>query len=123
MCLGSRCDCSSLKTLLCFAYSCGIFVLSVSWAVPMVALHSKSLSILMGRGLLMIHGMNRAFAAFEVLNMMGSCVWLIHPLLQSILGCTAANHGYPKIALCSPSWVRKYLILVVVAPVCMARSV
>ena len=77
----------------------------------------------MGRGLLMIHGMNRAFAASGVLNMMGSCIWSIHPLLQSILGWTAVNHGYPRITLCSPNWVRKNLMLVVVAPVHMARSV
>ncbi len=42
VCLGSRCDCSSLNTLLCFVYSCGIFVLSTSWVVPMVALQSRS---------------------------------------------------------------------------------
>jgi len=74
VCLGSLCDCSSLKTLLCFTYSCGIFVLLVSWAVPMVTLQSKSWLFLVGRGLLMVCGMNCAFAASGVLNMMGSCV-------------------------------------------------
>ncbi len=123
VCLGSHCDCSLLKTLLCFVYSCGIFVLSISWVVPIVALQSRSWLIFVGHGLLMVCGMNRAFAASGVLNMMGSCVWLIHPLLQSILGCTAVNHGYPRIALCSPSWVRKNLMLVMVMPVHMAKSV
>src|SRR6266436_8957 len=123
VCLGSRCDFSSLKTLLCFLYSCGIFVLSVSWPAPIVALQSKICWILMGCGLLAVRSMKHAFAASGALNMIGSCVWLIHPLLQSILGCTAANHGYPRIALCSPSCVRKNLIFVVVGPVRMARSV
>ena len=123
VCLGSCCDCSSLKTLLCFAYSWGIFVLLVSWAAPMVALQSRIWSILVGCGLLMVRGVNRALAVSEVLNMIGSCVWSIHPLFQLIFGCTAVNHGYPRIALCSPSWVRKNLILVVVVPVHIAKSV
>ncbi len=123
VCLGSHCDFSSLKTLLCLAYSCGIFVLSISWAVPIVALQSRICSIFMGCGLLMVRSINRALAASGALSTIGSCVWSIHPLLQSILGCTAANHGYPRIALCSPSCVRKNLMFVVVGPVRMARSV
>src|SRR6266403_2433565 len=123
VCFGSRWDFSSLKTLLCLAYSDGIFVLSTSWAVPIVALQSNIRSIGMGRGLFTVRGMNRALAASAVLNTIGSCVWSIHPLFQSILGCTAANQGYPRIALCSPSWVRKNLIFVVVDPVHMASSV
>src|SRR6266478_547645 len=123
VCLGSHCNFSSLKTLLCFSYSCGIFVLSVSWPAPIVALQSKICWILMGRGLLAVHSMKRAFAASGALNTIGSCMWSIHPLLQSILGCTVANHGYPRIALCSPSCVRKNLIFVVVGPIRMARLV
>ena len=69
----------------------------------MVALQSRSWSALMGHGLLMVHGVKCALAVSEVLNMIGSCVWSIHPLLQLILGCTAMNHGYPRIALCSLS--------------------
>src|SRR6266403_3633828 len=123
VCLGSRCDFSSLKTLLCLEYSCGICVLLVSWAVPMVALQSRICSIFMGHGLLIVRSIKHAFAASGALNTIGSCVWSIHPLFQSILGCTAVNHGYPKIALCSPSCVRKNLMFVVVDPVRMARSV
>ncbi len=123
VCLGSLCDCSSLKTLLCFAYFCGIFVGSISWAIPMVALQSRSWSTLVGQGLLIVHGINCALVALGALNMMGSCVWSIHPLFQSILGCTAVNQGYPRIALCSPKWVRKNLMLVVVAPIHITRSV
>ncbi len=74
VCLGSRWDCSSLKTLLCLAYSCGILGSSTSWAVPIVALHSRICSVWMFRGLLMVHGMKRAFAASDALNTMGSCV-------------------------------------------------
>ena len=77
--------------------------MSVSWAVPIVALHNRSWFNVVGHGLLIVRGMNHALAASEVLNMMGSWVWSIHPLFQSILGCTAANHGYPRIALCSSS--------------------
>ncbi len=89
----------------------------------MVALQSKSRLLLVGHGLLMFRGMNHALAVSGVLKTMGSCVWLIHPLLQSILGCMAVNHGYPRIALCSPSCVRKNLMLVVVVPVRIARLV
>src|SRR6266478_3629608 len=123
VCFGSRWDFSSLNTLLCLAYSGGIFDCSASCAVPIVTLQSKILSAWVVRGLLIVCGRNRAFAALAVLNTIGNCVWSIHPLLQSILGCTAANHGYPRIALCSPSCVRKNLMFVVVDPVRMARSV
>src|SRR6266403_5465563 len=123
VCFGSRWDCSSLNTLLCWAYSGGIFVWSPPCAVPIVALQSRILLTWVVHGLLTVHGRKRAFAASEVLNTMGSCVWSIHPLLQSILGCTAANHGYPRIALCLPNCVRKNLMFVVVEPVRMARSV
>ena len=73
VCLGSRCDCSSLKTLLCLVYSWGIFVLSTSWVFPMVALQSK-IRFIIGHGLLIVHGMNCALVASAVLNTMGSCV-------------------------------------------------
>ncbi len=74
VCFGSRWDCSSLKTLLCLAYSDGIFVLSASWAAPIVTLQSSMRSIRVGRGLFMARGMNRAFAASAVLNTIGNCV-------------------------------------------------
>ncbi len=74
VCFGSLCDCSLLKTLLCFEYSLGILVGSVSWAVPMVALQSRICSILVGCGLLMERGVNRALVASGALNTMGSCV-------------------------------------------------
>ena len=93
VCFGSRWDFSSLKTLLCLAYSGGIFDSFVSWAVPIVALQSNMRSIEVGRGLFIVRGTNRALAASFVLNTIGSCVWLIHPRLQSIFGCTAANQG------------------------------
>ncbi len=112
-----------LKTLLCLAYSGGIFGSFVSWIVPIVALQSSIRSIKTDHGLFTVRGTNRALAALFVLNTIGSCVWSIQPLLQSILGCTAANQGYPRIALCSPSCVRKNLMFVVVEPVRMARSV
>ena len=93
VCFGSRWDFSSLKTLLCLAYSGRTFESFVSWVVPMVALQSSMRSIEVGRGLFTVHGTNRALAASFVLNTIGSCVWSIQPLLQLILGCTAANQG------------------------------
>src|SRR6266478_2830513 len=123
VCLGSHCDFSSLKTLLCLVYSRGIFVLSVSWVVPIVALQSRIHSIFTMHGLLMVLNTKRALAASGALSTMGSCVWSIHPCLQLILGCTATNHGYPRITLCSPSCVRKNLMFVVVDPIRVAKSV
>ncbi len=93
VCFGSHWDFSSLKTLLCLAYSGGIFGLSVSWMVPIVALQSNIHSCGVGRGLFIVRGTNRALAALFVLNTIGSCMWSIQPLLQSIFGCTAANQG------------------------------
>src|SRR6266403_4162473 len=58
VCLGSHCDCSLLKTLLCWASSWGILVLSVSWVFPMVALQSRIL-FMIGCGLFIAHGINR----------------------------------------------------------------
>src|SRR6266478_5604085 len=95
MCLGSHCDCSLLKTLLCLVYSWGIFVLSVSWAVPMIALQSRIWSALVGHGLLTVRGMNCALAVSKALNMMGSCVCSLYPLLQPFLGFIARNPGFP----------------------------
>ncbi len=89
----------------------------------MVALQSRIRSVFMGHGLLTVHSMNRALTASGALSTMGNCVWSIHPLFQSIFGCTMANHGYPRIALCSPNCVRKNLMFVVVGPVRMARLV
>src|SRR6266403_2319686 len=89
----------------------------------MVALQSRICSTEAGRGLFIDRGINRALAASLALNTIGNCVWSIQPLFQSILGCTAVNQGYPRIALCSPNWVRKNLMLVLVDPVRMARSV
>src|SRR6266403_111703 len=123
VCFGSCWDCSSLKTLLCLAYSGGIFALSTSWAVPIVALQSSMRLVGMGLGLFIVRVVNRALAASAVLNTMGNCVWSIQPLLQAMLCGTAANQGYPRIALCSPNCVRKNLMLVLVDPVRMARSV
>ncbi len=74
VCFGSRWDCSSLKTLPCLAYSGGIFASVTSWVVPIVALQSSMRSIGVGRGLFIVHGMNRTLAASAVLNMIGSCV-------------------------------------------------
>ena len=54
--------------------------------------------------------------------MMGRCPSSIHPRCQSILGCTAANQEYPRMALCSPRSDRKKRIVVRLLPVCTSRS-
>ncbi len=74
VCFGSHWDCSLLNTLLCWAYSCGILVSFIPWVVPIVALQSRIRSIWVIHGLLIVRGMKRAFAASEVLNMIGNCV-------------------------------------------------
>ena len=71
----------------------------------------------------LIQGTKIAFCAFGALIMIGSCEWLIHPLFQLILGCVSANHGYPKITLCSPRLDRKNLRVVVFGPIQTFRSV
>ena len=63
VCFGSRWDCSLLKIFVCWEYSCGTLVLSVSWAAPIVTLQSRICSVLMIRGLLMVRGTKHAFAA------------------------------------------------------------
>src|SRR6266481_7513357 len=68
VCFGSRWDFSSLKTLLCLAYSGGIFGSFVSLATPMVALQSSIRSVGVGRGLFTVRGTNHALAASFVLN-------------------------------------------------------
>ncbi len=45
----------------------------------MVALQSRSHSIPVIHGLLMVQGMNHALAALEALNMIGSCVVNLSP--------------------------------------------
>ena len=74
VCFGSLWDCSSLKTLLCWAYSCEILMLSVSWVLPIVALQSRIHSDWMVCGLLIVRGTKRALAASDVLNTISSCV-------------------------------------------------
>ena len=72
---------------------------------------------MMGRGLLIVRGVNRARFALGALNIMGNCEESIHPLFQSIFGCVAANQEYPKIALFSPRSVRKKQRGLLVVPV------
>jgi len=58
-------------------------------------------------GMFIVWGRNQAFFALGAQRIMGSWDESIHPCFQSILGCTAANQEYPKIALCSPRSDRK----------------
>src|SRR5579863_2773866 len=58
-------------------------------------------------GRLTVQGMNWAFAASSLWNMIGSWEWSIHPRFQSMRGWVAANQGYPNMALFSPRFVKK----------------
>ena len=68
-------------------------------------------------GTFLVRGTKVAFFALGARRMMGNWVWSIHPLFQSMLGCTAANQEYPKMALCSPKSVRKNQRVIVWLPV------
>ena len=58
-------------------------------------------------GRLIVRGINWALAALSLRSMIGSCEWSIHPRFQSIHDCTAANQGYPRMALFFPRFIKK----------------
>ena len=118
-------DCCSLNTFAWWWNSFGTLVRSASsgWFEWTVTLHRKYLSFHVGQGTLLILGMKTAFYMFGALMMMGSCEWSINPLFQSILGCVAANHRYPRITLCSSRSDKKNWSIVVFCPIWMFRSV
>jgi hypothetical protein len=125
VCLGNRWDFSSLNTFSCHRYSSDIFFSLRGWDIFVwnVTCPMKYLVSGLARGTFFVRGTNVAFCAFGARNMIDSWVWSIHPLFQSMFGCTAANHGYPKMALCSPKSDRKKCSLVIVVPVLVFRSV
>ena len=110
VCCGSHWECSSLKILAWWWYSAGILlfacliplasvVIGAIVTFPMYICSCLSPHVPLGR--------NWAFAASGVRRIIGNWVWLIHPRCQSIFGWTGANHGYPRMAFCLPSLVRK----------------
>ena len=123
VCLGSRCDSCSEKILACHWYWLGMSGFSSTAVSPMVALPLKCQSFTSGCGLLIVRRENQARFAFGAQNMIGSCEESIHPLFQSIFGCVAANHEYPRIALFSPKSVRKKRRGLLVVPVWTFRLV
>ena len=123
--LGRRWDFCSLNTLAWRWNSSGTLVRSASsgcsgWTVT---LHKKYLSFWIGRGTFLILGTKVAFYTFGALSTMGSWEWSIQPFFQSILGWVAANHGYPRITLCSSRLDRKNRSVVVFCPIRTFRSV
>ena len=109
VCWGRHCDSSSLNTLLWCWYSAGTLGGSVDdvtglWKVthPM-----KYWAWETSLGTFLVHGMKDAFFTLGARRVMVNWVWSIHPLLQSMSGCTTVNQEYPKMALCSPKLVRK----------------
>ena len=71
VCFESCCDCSSLNTLLCLAYSFGRGVFVVAMVMGVV-LHRRICSRWAGHGWLTDRGRKRAFAALGALRTMGS---------------------------------------------------
>ena len=123
MCLGSHCDSCSENIFACLWYSGGMFGDSMVSALPMVTFPMKYRVVSTGRGLFTDRGTKRARLALFARRIMGNWEESIHPHFQSILGCTAANHEYPSIALFSPKSVRKNRSLDQFGPVCTSRSV
>jgi hypothetical protein len=124
VCFSNHWDFSLLKTFLCCWYSLGIFPFSgtrscLGW---IITLPMKYLGSDLTRGTFFVRGTNIAFCAFRAHKTMGSWVWSIHPFFQLILGCTAANHGYLRIALCSPKSDKKKCNLLATVPVCASKS-
>jgi hypothetical protein len=125
VCFGNHWDFSLLNTFSCRQYSFGIFPFSccqscLGW---IVTLPMKYFISGLARGTFFVCGTNIAFCAFGAHRTIGSWVWSIHPFFQSILGCTAVNHGYPKMALCSPRLDKKNHSLVTAVPVLVFRSI
>src|ERR1700730_7650116 len=56
-------------------------------------------------------------------SIIGRWTYSNHPLAQSICGCIAANHGYPRMSRWFPKSVRKNLMRRFFCPVCTSRSV
>ena len=100
-----------------------MFRFSVVSVLLMVTFPMKYQVVSMGLGLFTNRGTNRARLALLALRMIGSWDASIHPHFQSIFGCTAANHEYPRMALFSPRSVRKNRNLDRFGPVCTLRSV
>src|SRR5580698_2627276 len=120
---GKLWDSSSLKTFMNCVYCGG--TPGADWldAVPMVTLPIYICWVLLVRGMFLVRGVNCALAASGDRSMMGSCEWSNHPRRQSIFGCTAANQGYPRMALLSPKSDKKNRKLVLWVPVRTSRSV
>src|SRR5579863_1159351 len=119
---GNSWEAVSLKTLAYFRYGAGIFdESSVSSLKTTRPINRVSVGMVLGR--LTVRGRNWAFAASSLRSMSGSWEWSIHPRFQSMRGCTAANQGYPRIALFSPRFVKKKRSRVCCGPVRTCRSV
>ena len=125
VCCGRHCDSSSLKTLLWRWYSTGTLGFRVEGVVELwkVTRPMKYWCATTSLGTFLVRGVKTAFLAFGARRMMGSWVWSIQPLFQLMLGCTAANQEYPRIALWLPKFVRKNQRDVVWCPVLTFRSV
>ena len=125
VCWGRRCDSSSLNTLLWCWYSAGTLGGSVDGVAELwkVTRPMKYWSWVISLGTFLVCGTKVAFFALGAWRMVGYWVWSIHPLFQSMLGCTAANQEYPRMALCSPKSIRKNQRVIVWLPVLTFRSV
>jgi hypothetical protein len=115
---GKRSEAFSLKTLAKRRYSGGsttsglsLMACSASFEAMVCRVPASAMVALMV-----------IFSCF-VRSTMGRCAYSSHPQAQSICGCMAANHGYPRIIRCAPKLVRKNRMRLCLLPVCISRSV
>ena len=87
---GNRFDLLSLNTLAYRWYWGGILSLVCRSTFPSLIFMGNNCAVL---------AENFAMATSAALRTMGSWEWSIHPLAQSILGCTVVNQGYPRMTL------------------------
>src|SRR3984893_4721607 len=114
---GKRSEAFSLNT---FAY-CWYFGGSSTSGLSLIAC-SASLEVILCRllasAIAILVGTSRRSR-----SMIGRWAYSSHPLAQSICGCIAANHGYPRMSRWLPRSVRKNLMRRFFCPVCTSRSV
>src|SRR5580692_892309 len=147
---GKRCTASSLKTWECRLYLSGIsllpfcdpacsasleasicflFTLEFLSGICTLAMYNDPLDGTYGCMTIrrpagvMLHVPMCVLGFCRFCMMRGNWLASIHPLAQSMFGCVAANHGYPRMILLSPMLVRKKCSFVLCCPVCISKSV
>src|ERR1700730_4556 len=114
---GNRSEAFSLNTFAYRWYSGG----SVTSGLSLIACSASLEAIvcrLLASAIVILVGISRRSR-----SIIGKWTYSSHPLAQSICGCIAANHGYPRMSRWFPKSVRKNLMRRFFCPVCTSRSV